>query len=463
MSTSITVVGAGHVGSVTAACLASAGHEVTCVDANPERVEAMRRGRSPVAEPGLAELLAQVLSAGRLRATADIAGAVAASRITMIAVGTPLVGGGMDLSALANVCDAIGTGLRQSRGYHVVAVRSTVVPGTTEALVRERILQASGRPEETVGFCMNPEFLREGSAVQDATHPDRIVIGQSDARAGDTLAAVYAPFECPIIRTTLRNAELIKCASNALLATLISFSNELAGICERLPNTDVEEVLRVLHLDRRWSPVLEGRRISPEILSYLRAGCGFGGSCLPKDLQALETFARAQGIAPRLLEAVMAVNRQRPLQLVKLLEGALSSLEGAVVAVLGLAFKPGTDDVRESPALAVIEALIRAGASVNAYDPVAGPQARPHLDGRVRVCQTADEALAEADAAVLVTAWPEFAALDWPAMCRRMRQPIVVDGRSALRSVRWPAGVTYLPIGQAPSMAVSDAEAVARS
>lgn len=454
MSTTITVVGAGYVGSVTAACLAAAGHRVTCVDANPQRVEAMQRGLAPVAEPGLAELLAQALSAGRLRADTDVAGAVAASRITMIAVGTPIADQTLDLSALTRACEQIGLGLREQNGYHVVAVRSTVVPGTTEGLVRQRILQASGRPEDTVGFCMNPEFLREGSAVQDATHPDRIVIGQSDARAGETLAAVYAPCECPIIRTTLRSAELIKCASNALLAMLVSFSNELASICERLPNTDVEEVLGVLHLDRRWSPVFEGRRISPEILSYLRAGCGFGGSCLPKDLQALDTFAREQGITPCLLEAVMAVNRQRPSQIVQLLQGALPSLDGAAVAVLGLAFKPGTDDVRESPALAVIDALIRAGASVRACDPVAVSNARPHLDGRVRVCQTVDEALAEADAAVLVTAWPEFVALDWPAICRRMRQPIVVDGRNALRHVSFPSWVKYVAVGSAPPAAM---------
>lgn len=456
----ITVVGAGYVGSVTTACLAAAGHTVTCVDANPDRVEAIRRGHSPVAEPGLSALLRESLSAGRLRATTDVVEAVAASQMTMIAVGTPIAGTEMDLTMLTKACERIGLGLREQTAYHVVVVRSTVVPGTTETLVRERVLQASGRPEGTVGFCMNPEFLREGSALDDARHPDRIVIGQWDARSGDALAAVYPLSPCPIIRTTLRNAELIKCASNTLLATLISFSNELAALCERLPGTDVDEVLRVLHVDRRWSPVVEGRRISPEILSYLRAGCGFGGSCLPKDLQALSAFARQQGVTPRLLEAVVAVNHQRPSQLVKLLEGALRSFDGTTVAVLGLAFKPGTDDLRASPALAVIEHLLRVGAAVKAYDPVAGPSAQ--IDARVQICQTAEECCTDADAVMLVTAWPEFQQLDWASLCRRMRRPVILDGRNLLRSVRLPAGVTYLPVGQAASAVVSDAEAVAR-
>lgn len=451
----ITVVGAGYVGSVTAACLAELGHHVVCADVDPARVKALLQGRAPVMEPGLNALLSKVVAAGRLSATTDVAAAVASSQVTMLAVGTPMVGQTLDFSALSRACDQVGAGLRGQSGYHVIVVRSTVVPGTTEALVRERVLQASGRQPNSLGWCMNPEFLREGSALEDARQPDRIVIGESDPRAGQMLAELYASSDCPMVRTSLRNAELIKCASNALLATLISFSNELANLCEQMPDADVDVVLQALHLDRRWSPVVGGRRVTPAILTYLRAGCGFGGSCLPKDLQALGTFAREQGSALSILEAASMANRRRPDQVIRLLERVLGSLEGATVAVFGLAFKPGTDDVRESPALAVIAELSRRGARVRAHDPVA----HATLDPGVQVCGTPEEACADADAVVLVTAWPQYRELDWAALGKRMRRAVVLDGRNALAGVPLPNDLAYLRVGQAP--AAAQAEVVA--
>ena len=451
----IAVVGTGYVGTVTAACLAAAGHDVVCVDERPDRIRMIQQGRAPFFEPGLPELLAAARSAGRLRATTDVAEAIAASDVTLIAVGTPISDAGVDLSQLTAVSRQIGRALRSAQGYHVVAVRSTVVPGTTETLVRRQLEQASGRQAGQFGLCMNPEFLREGSAVQDATHPDRVVIGEWDQRSGEALSRVYAPFDCPIIRTTLRNAELVKCASNALLAALISFSNELAGLCEATPGTDVDVVLRTLHLDHRLSPIVDGKRVTPGILSYLRAGCSFGGSCLPKDLKALQAYAVSQGLVPYLLNAAMTVNLERPGQVIRLAEQALGSLNGAVVAVLGLAFKPETDDMRNAPSLSIIHQLLRQGATVAAYDPVASVAARAHLDERVRLCGSAAEACDGANAAILVTAWPEFATLDWPAVTARMRRPVIVDGRNALRHLAWSDGVRYLPIGVAPAQGAS--------
>jgi UDPglucose 6-dehydrogenase/GDP-mannose 6-dehydrogenase len=447
----ITVIGTGYVGLTTGVCLAGVGHEVVCVDVLAERVEAINRGEAPFYEPGLDELLSGALAGRRLRATRELAGPVASSEVTLIAVGTPQrTDGQIDLSYVAEAARQIGEALRDAGGYHVVAVKSTVVPGTTDTLVKGVLEESSGLAAGEFGLCMNPEFLREGSAVYDFNSPDRVVIGQWDERSGRVLAGVYESFDCPKVFTTLRNAEMIKYASNSLLATLISFSNEIAGLCEATPDTDVETVLEGVHLDRRLSPFADGGRVRPEILGFLRAGCGFGGSCLPKDVNALRAYAREREVAPRLLDAVVAVNSERPSKLVGLAEEALGSLEGAAVAVLGLAFKPGTDDLRESPSLAVLRLLAEKGATVRTYDPMftSRPEALRSCE-RVEFCRTAEDALRGSDAALVVTGWPEFARADWAMLCGLMRRPLVVDGRGVLRGVAWPAGATYLTVGRA--------------
>jgi len=438
----ITVVGTGYVGLVTGACLAHTGHDVTCIDTQPERVAAVNQGQPPFHEPGLAEIMSTALRHGRLRASASTAEAVAASDITILAVGTPSREGAIDLSALSAAAAAVGRGLSGCSSYHVVVVKSTVVPGTTDTVVRGIIERTCGLAASSFGIAMNPEFLREGSAVADFMDPDRIVIGQWDERSGQSVAALYQAFDCPKLFTTLRNAEMIKYASNALLATLVSFSNEFASLCEATPGTDVEEVLNGLHLDRRLSPMKDGQRTAPGILSYLRAGCGFGGSCLPKDVSALRDFARRQGISPRLLDAVSAINDARPAQLIELAEDAIGSLQGSSIAVLGLAFKPGTDDLRESPALAIIEHLKRKGADVRAYDPLVCA-----VPG-IRVCGSAIQAVTGADAAIIATAWPEFALLDWTALSAMMRRPVLIDGRNALRDATLSKTVECIPIGR---------------
>ena len=447
----VTVIGTGYVGLTTGACLAGVGHEVVCVDILPERVDAINRGESPFYEPGLDKLLSESLASGRLRATTEFAESVAASEVTLIAVGTPQASDGrIDLSYVAEAARQIGAALSDAGGYHVVAVKSTVVPGTTDGLVRAALEEASGLAAGEFGLCMNPEFLREGSAVYDFNSPDRIVIGQRDERSGRVLAGLYESFDCPKIFTTLRNAEMIKYASNSLLATLISFSNEIAALCEATPGTDVEAVLGGVHLDRRFSPFAEGGgRVRPEMLSFLRAGCGFGGSCLPKDVSALRAYAREHSVEPRILNAVLEVNSSRPAQLVRLAEEALGTLEGSTVAVFGLAFKPGTDDLRESPSLPVVKLLSEKGATVRTYDPMfASRPSGLRVGEGVAFCATAEEALRDADAALVVTGWPEFAEADWSALCGVMRRRVIVDGRNVLRGVEWPEGATYLTIGR---------------
>jgi UDPglucose 6-dehydrogenase/GDP-mannose 6-dehydrogenase len=311
---------------------------------------------------------------------------------------------------------------------------------------------------------MNPEFLRQGCAIDDFLTPDRIVIGQWDERSGKALAEVYQPFDCPKVFTTLANAEMMKYASNALLATLISFSNEIAALCEATPDTDVATVLHGLKLDRRLSPVIEGHRIAPGILSFLWPGCGFGGSCLPKDVNALRAFACDRNLSPHLLDAVMKVNADRPAALVRLAESAVGSLRGAIVAVLGLAFKAGTDDLRESSALSVIKLLNERGAAVTAYDPIVkGVPRGAELDGLVSICATPEEALSGADAALLTMASPEFSAWNWTRLCDMMRQPIVVDGRNSLPEAARPASMRYIPIGRTREGGKSESTIEARS
>ena len=438
----IAVIGTGYVGLVTATCLAHIGHDVVCVDTQPARVAAVNESKPVFYEPGLAEMLASVLREGRLRATGTTADAVASSDMTFLAVGTPCRDGEIDLSYLSSAAAEVGRGLRGAAGYKVVVVKSTVVPGTTDTLVRTILERTCGRPAGHFGLAMNPEFLREGSAVADFMEPDRIIIGQWDDASGGKLAEVYGAFDCLKVFTTLRNAEMTKYASNALLATLVSFSNEFAGLCEATPGTDVEEVLHGLQLDRRLSPLHAGERVTPGILAYLRAGCGFGGSCLPKDVSALRHFAHTQGVASPLLDAVSAVNAARPAQLVAMAEDTVGSLCGTTIAVLGLAFKPGTDDLRDSPALAVIAELKRKGAEIRSYDPLVTSLADVH------VCGSVQEAITGTDAAIIVTAWPEFVNLDWSALALLMRHPVLIDGRNALRGVATPKSVTRVAIGK---------------
>jgi UDPglucose 6-dehydrogenase len=423
----ISVVGTGYVGLVSGVCLAAKGHEVVCVDISQERVDMINARRAPIHEDGLPELLERTVGTS-LTATTDLRAAVLGSDISLIAVGTPYVGDQIDLTFIRAAATQIGEVLRDKDGYHVVVVKSTVVPGTTEEVVLPLLEEASGkRAGADLGVGMNPEFLREGAAVRDFMEPDRIVLGGIDDRTVAVLAEVYAPFDAEKLATTPRTAEMIKYTANALLATLISFSNEIGNICSAVGGIDVVEVMRGVHLDHRLNPILpDGSRAEPVALTYLEAGCGFGGSCFPKDVKALIAHGRRHGHEPVVLDAAIAVNERQPQRLVALLHRHLPDLEGRPVTVLGAAFKPNTDDVRESPALRVVADLLDAGATVTVHDPVALENFGRALDGAVRCEPDLDAALRGAEAVLVVTSWPEYR--DLPARLGP-DGPVVVDGR----------------------------------
>jgi UDPglucose 6-dehydrogenase/GDP-mannose 6-dehydrogenase len=434
----ISVIGTGYVGLVSGACLADAGHDVTCVDVDTSKVDRINAGKAPIYEKGLDELLARNVGV-RLRATTEFAPAILATELSLIAVGTPFKGDAIDLSYIETVSRQIGDVLASKPDYHVVVVKSTVVPGTTEEVVLPILEKASGKsagPDFGVG--MNPEFLREGEAVSDFQHPDRIVLGGIDERSLDALAAMYAPFKgVDVIRTRPKTAEMIKYTANSLLATMISFSNEIGNLCAALGGIDVVDVMHGVHLDKRLSPILDdGRRIKPVFTTYLEAGCGFGGSCFPKDVDALIAHGRRHGNPMQLLEAVVQTNRRQPQQIISILDRHFPTLQGKRTAVLGLAFKPGTDDMRESPAIPVVRALLERGAVVKAYDPVARREANKILGEKgIQYCDSLEDALEATEAVVLMTRWSEFERL--PELLEgRPSPPLVIDGRRMLDKKR---------------------------
>jgi UDPglucose 6-dehydrogenase len=430
----ISVVGTGYVGLVSGVCLAESGHQVICVDVDPRKVARINGGDPPIYEPGLEELLKGNIG-HRLRATTDLRDAVLATDVTMIAVGTPFDGNAIDLSQVRTAALEIGRAIGEKDDYHVVIVKSTVVPGTTDDLVLPMLELGSGkRAGADFGVGMNPEFLREGEAIADFLEPDRIVMGGVDDRTHDAQAELYAPFAgVDVLRTSNRTAEMIKYTANSLLATLISFSNEIGNLCSRLGGIDVTEVMAGVHLDRRFSPILEdGRRITPGSTTYLQAGCGFGGSCFPKDVKALVAHGRQAGLSMEILDSVIRVNQRQPGEVLRLLEKHFPDLSGVQITVLGLAFKPGTDDMRESPSIPVVEALRERGAIVRAYDPVARLEAERYFGGNgISFSPTLVSAVIDADAVILMTRWPEFVQLD-TILEEHGQAPVVIDGRRML-------------------------------
>ncbi|HEU5143198.1 MAG TPA: UDP-glucose/GDP-mannose dehydrogenase family protein [Solirubrobacterales bacterium] len=425
----IGVIGVGWVGLVTAACFAELGHRVVARDIVAEKVEALSRGETTIHEPGLGELLAR--NADRLEFTTEMGKVLETARILFVCVDTPPTrSGDADLSRVRSVVAELSAG-----GDHVLVMKSTVPAGTGEAIRREV-------PQLSYVSC--PEFLKEGSAVEDFMHPDRVVIGADpgDEEAGDAVAAIYEPLGGELVRTDVASAEMIKLASNAFLATKISFVNEIANVCEEV-GADVAEVARGMGLDQRIGS------------SFLRAGIGYGGSCFPKDVSALKMLAGNTGYHFQLLNAVIEVNELQKRRVVQKLLAHLGSLAGRKVALLGLAFKPHTDDMREASSLVLAARLQGEGAEVSAYDPVANEAAQGQLTG-VELRDSALDALDGADAAVLVTEWPEFRQLDWGAAAARMARPLLVDGRNFLDPQQMSAaGFEYEGIGRAVGRAPS--------
>jgi UDPglucose 6-dehydrogenase/GDP-mannose 6-dehydrogenase len=431
----VSIIGTGYVGLVTGACLCEKGHEVVCVDTDDAKVEAIASSKAPFHEPGLDALLARHV--GRLlSATTDLRAAVVGSDLTLLAIGTPFDGRHIDLTYVREASRQVGAALKDKPGYHVVAVKSTVVPGTTDGVVLPILAKSSGRaPGPDLGVGMNPEFLSEGSAVEDFMRPDRIVIGGIDRRSQEVQEALYRDFAgTPVLCTSNATAEFIKYTSNSLLATLISFCNEVANLCATVPGVDAAEVMRGVHLMRELQHRLpDGERKAAGINSFIFPGCGFGGSCLPKDVKALAAWGAGRDRPTPLLDAVLTVNHGQPRQMVDMVEQALGGLRGKRAAVLGLAFKPGTDDVRESPAFPIIAELTGRGAAVRAFDPVARTTGGAVLRGKegVAVVASLDEALAEADTAILVTRWEDFRGLP-DLLAHRSPRPLLMDGRRML-------------------------------
>jgi len=431
----ISIFGTGYVGLVTAACLAEKGHVVVCVDIDSEKVNAINRGIAPIHEKHLEEMLQRNLDI-RLRATIQGHQAVLESDLSMIAVGTPSDREGIiDLTQIKEVSCQIGEALREKAGYHLVVVKSTVVPGTTDEVVLPTLETMSGKKVgRDFGLGMNPEFLTEGQAVQDFMTPDRIVIGSVDKRSSAVLEELYETFpKVPRLKTNNKTAEMIKYTSNALLATMISFSNEVANLCTALGDIDAVDVMRAVHLSQYLSSSLpNGESLMPSIVSFLEAGCGFGGSCLPKDVKALRAHGEKAGVPMRLLDAVLGINELQPQKLVSFLRKHFPSLQGIRVAILGLAFRPNTDDMRESPAIPIINQLIAEGADLKAYDPAAKDAARKLFgNGQIVVCDSLSEAIHEVQAIILITCWDEFKRV--PEMLAGIYpQPVFIDGRRML-------------------------------
>jgi UDPglucose 6-dehydrogenase len=426
----IAVIGCGYVGLTSGTCLAKIGHEVICVDNDAARIDLLKRGGMPIFEPGLPEIITEVKAAGRLRFTTDIRTAVTESTVSFIAVGTPPRENGQpDLTYVEDVARDIAASIRD---YHLVVEKSTV-PVQTGKWVRMTIerYNKAGTPFDVAS---NPEFLREGSAVEDFLHPDRIVVGVESERAQKLMAEIYAPIDAPIVFTDLASAELIKHASNAFLSMKISFANALSIVCEA-SGADIRKVCGGVGMDKRI-----GR-------SFLDAGIGYGGFCFPKDLSAFIAIASDLGYDFRLLKEVEAINDDMKRRFVQKIQSRLWNLRDKTIGVLGLAFKPNTDDMRFAPSIDIINALVREGARIRAFDPQAMEKARKDLPDIV-YCTRAEEVADEADLLAVVTEWPEFRKLDLADLKRRMRLPIICDGRNLFeRSAVEKLGFTYVGVG----------------
>lgn len=431
----ICVIGSGYVGLVTGACLADFGLNVVCVDKDEKKIAALKQGEIPIYEPGLGELVKKNLTEGRLSFTTDLKEGMKGSLVVFIAVGTPEgADGGADLSFVESVAAEIAESLNS---YKVIVTKSTVPVGTAEKI--HSIISACAKDGASFDVASNPEFLREGSAVEDFMRPNRVVIGVSSVRAADILKELYSPLyiiETPVVVTDVRTAELIKYASNAFLATKISFINEMADLCEKT-GADVHMVAKAMGLDKRIGS------------KFLHPGPGFGGSCFPKDVSALMRIASEHGSELRIMGAVDDVNTGRTAQMVDKIREAAGSLQGLKVAVLGLTFKPNTDDIRESPAIKVIEGLLGEGALVRCYDPEGMANAKELLGSKITFCKDPYDAARGSACLVLLTEWNQFRRLDIERLKSELREPVVIDMRNIYSPESMRAqGILYTSIGR---------------
>jgi len=428
----ITVLGVGYVGLVTGSCFADLGNQVICLDVIPEKIEKLKRGELPIYEPGLEEMVQRNAAAGRLTFTTEYAEAISNAEFIFVAVGTPSgVDGEADLKYIRSAVENIAAHLKS---YAIIVNRSTVPVGTGDSTA-QTLIERGKKQGVDFQVVSNPEFTREGSAVYDFLNPDRVVLGSVDLHAAEAVADLYRVFTKNLMLTDLRTAEMIKYASNAFLAMKISFINEIASICEKL-GADVKLVAQGMGMDARIGA------------AFLNAGLGYGGSCFPKDVKALTYMAEVNGLHPQLLRAVMDINRDQRRRVILHLRELLGNLRGKTIGLLGLAFKPNTDDIREAAAIDLAHMLSNEGANLRAYDPVAMDNAHQILDG-VKFCNDAYQVAAGADAVVLVTEWNEFKQLDMPRLYASMARKIFLDGRNIYDPAEMRAhGFEYRGVGR---------------
>ncbi|MBI2938167.1 MAG: UDP-glucose/GDP-mannose dehydrogenase family protein [Thaumarchaeota archaeon] len=428
----VSIFGLGRVGLITAVCLADRGIEVAGFDVDEKKMAQIARGEAPFYEPQLEEMLKKSLKTKKFTVSDNPVQVIGKTDTTMIAVGTPVDRfGHLNLTFVEEAAKLVGKAIGKKKdGYHLVVVRSTILPGTTLSTVRRTLEKASGKKcGEDFGLCMSPEFLKEGTAITDTLKPDRVIVGAYDQKSAAHLEKIYREFygenPPPIVTTSLSTAELIKYASNAFLAAKISFINEIANICEDVESADVLDVARGIGLDKRIGS------------QFLRPGLGYGGSCLPKDLRALLRFAKDADLDAPLLVGVGKVNDTRPVRATKLLEKSLGDLKGRNIAILGLAFKPETDDLREAVSIKIVKRLLRKGASVKVHDPVVEKQFREIFGDRIYYSNSAVDCVKNTEGAIIVTEWNEYTHLKPKDFTQHMKKPIVIDGRRALNDPEW--------------------------
>jgi|SRR3990167_3729106 len=452
----ISIIGTGYIGLITGLALTKKGNFVTCLDIDQAKIDALNKGELFFYEPRLKNLLKQALQRKLLRVSRMNYEDITNSNMTIIAVGTPELNYDIDLRYIKNAAKSIGEALKRKKRYHVVVVKSTVTPGTTEQVIGKTVAYFSGKQIGEFGLCMNPEFLREGSAISDAFYPDRIVVGAYDKKSSQKYISLFRSAKCPIIGTNLKTAEMIKYTSNALFATMISFSNEIARICEKLNGVDCEDVWNAIHLDQRLTPLgyqIKTKRLSkitPGFLQYLRSGCGYGGSCLPKDTKALNSFAKSLKLDTPILRSVIRTNNTQPQQIILLAKNALGGLHGKRVALLGLAFKPNTDDIRESPGIKIAKLLLKEQALVICHDPKVTEKniKNNHPELTIQLFPDINQVLKNANIIIITTSWDEYRKITPHQLKKLTCTPIIIDGRRILSRKNFiRAKIPYFAIG----------------
>jgi len=444
----IGVIGVGYVGLSTAICLAAMKHEISIFDINEEKIKQIREKKLPFFEKGLQEMLENVISSGNLIPAKNLNELVDNTEGCFICVGTPTKSNSIDLTQIISAVKSLAGSIKHNdkNGYKII-IRSTIIPNTARNTILP--ILSDKLSELKFGLCVVPEFLREGNALDDFMNPDKIVIGSTDKNSIIFVKKIFQNFKgkCEFIETSLESAELIKYTNNAFFSMLISFSNEIANISEKIPEVDSHEILKALVSDKRITSIINNERIVPSLESYLIPGCGFGGSCFPKDVQAILDYANKNKIKTPLLKAILEINAERPNKMVILSESILGTLKNKKVSILGLTFKPETDDLRSSPALDAIEILLEKGANISTFDPIL--KSKPDLvklPKECKICSRIEDALRDSDVAMIFTKWSEFKSLDTKFLKQFMKNPIIIDGRGFLDKEKFDAG-TYFKIG----------------